>query len=129
MNIPETFADIGSAIISVVQLILDALVNVHDALLEFYNMLRSFNETIVQMTLDPSANTGLPVIQSIGVFRYLVGDLAFYVIYMVVLFGCLFTIYKLVCLIMEAWHAIKEQASAGSYSGNHLASLLSQLFK
>lgn len=129
MSIPETFADIGSAIMNVVQLILDALVNVHSALVEFYNMLKSFNETIVQMTLDPSANTGLPVIQSIGVFRYLVGDLAFYVIYMVVLFGCLFTIYKLVCLILEAWHALKEQSSAGSYSGSHLAGLLTKLFK
>lgn len=129
MNFIETFEGIAAAIVEVVTLIFDAFVNVHEALNEFYNMLKDFNDTIVSMTRNPSANTGLPVVQAIGVFRYLVGDVAFYVIYMAVLFGCLFTIYKLVCLLLEAFHALKEQVTAGSYSGNALVEMLIKFFK
>ena len=125
----ETLDDVKSAITNVVGLILDAFVNVFDALNEFYNMLKDFNNTVVAITKDPSTGTGLPVVDAIGVFRYLVGDVAFYVIYMVVLFGCLFTIYKLVCLIIEGYHALKEQTSAGSYSASHLTGLLGKIFK
>lgn len=129
MGLLEGLSEIGSAIVDVVELILDAFVNVHDALNEFYTMLKDFNNTVIAITKDPSTGTGLPVVESIGVFRYLVGDVAFYVIYMVCLFGCLFTIYKLVCLIVEAYHALKEQASAGSYSSSHLVGLISKIFK
>lgn len=129
MKLPETLSEVGSAITNVVGLILDAFVNVFEALNEFYNMLKDFNNTVVAITKDPSTGTGLPVVDAIGVFRYLVGDVAFYVIYMVVLFGCLFTIYKLVCLIIEGYHALKEQTSAGSYSASHLTGLLSKIFK
>lgn len=129
MNALETLSDIGNGIIEIVQLILDALVSVYEALDEFYHMLKDFNDTIIAMTRDPSANTGLPVVEAIGVFRYLVGDVAFYAIYIAILIGCLFTIYKLVCLIMEAYHALKEQVAAGSYSGGHLAGLFTKLFK
>lgn len=129
MAILETIADVGSAITNVVGLIFGAFVDVHDSLNEFYNMLKDFNQTVVAITKDPSTGTGLPVVESIGVFRYLVGDPAFFVIYMVILFGCLFTIYKLVCLIVEAFHALKEQASAGSYSASHLTGLLGKIFK
>lgn len=129
MQILETFEEIFEKIVFIVNLILDAFVNVHDALNEFYNMLKEFNDTVIQMTIDPSSNSGLPVVESIGVFRYLVGDVAFYVIYMIILFGCLFTIYKLVCLLMEGLHALKEQVSAGSYSGSALSSILSNFFK
>ena len=129
MGVIESVADIGESIINVVNLIFGAFVDVYDALDEFYNMLKDFNSTVIAMTKNPSTNTGLPVAESIGVFRYLVGDVAFYVIYMLILFGCLFTIYKLVCLLIEGFHALKEQVSAGSYSGTHLAGLLTKLFK
>ena len=129
MSFIETFEGIGTAIIEVVQLILDAFVSVFNALNEFYNMLKEFNGMIIAMTKDPSSSTGLPVVEAIGVFRYLVGDMAFYVIYMAVLFGCLFTIYKLVCLLMEAYHALKEQTTAGSYSSNALVEMLTKFFK
>ena len=129
MALLETLEDVISGVTNVVGLIFDAFVNVHDSLNEFYNMLKDFNNTVIAITKDPSTGTGLPVVESIGVFRYLVGDVAFFVIYMIILFGCLFTIYKIVCLLIEAFHALKEQASAGSYSASHLTGLLGKIFK
>lgn len=129
MALIETFEGIANAIIEVVWLIFDAFANVYDALNEFYNMLKDFNDMIITMTKNPSSSTGLPVVEAIGVFRYLVGHLTFYVIYMAVLFGCLFTIYKLVCLLLEAFHALKEQTTAGSYSSNALIEMLTKFFK
>lgn len=129
MTYIETFEDIGVAILGVVELILEMFVNVYEALNEFYSMLKEFNDMVVSMTKNPSVNTGLPVVEAIGVFRYLVGDVIFYIIYLAVLFGCLFTIYKLVCLLMEGYHALKEQATAGSYSGQALVDMLFNFFK
>lgn len=129
MVLIEAFENIATFIIEIVQLIFDAFINVYDALNEFYSMLREFNDMIITMTKNPSSSTGLPVVQAIGVFRYLVGDVTFYVIYMAVLFGCLFTIYKLVCLLIEAFHALKEQTTAGSYSANALIEMLTKFFK
>lgn len=44
---------------------------------------------------------GLPVLEAIGTYRYLVGDTIFYLTYMLIVTGCLFTIYKLCLLIYE----------------------------
>lgn len=129
MDILSGFSEIAEKIVYIVNLILDAFVEVHSALNDFYNMLKDFNQTIIQVTADPSTNTGLPVVEAIGTFRYLVGEVAFHVIYICILFGCLFTIYKLVCLLIEAWHAIKDQAGGGSYSGSAISTLITKFFK
>lgn len=129
MGIIEAFEGIAEKVIWIVNLITDAFVEVHSALNDFYTMLRDFNDVILQATVDPSTNTGLPVVQAIGVIRYLVGEVAFHVLYLCILFGCLFTIYKLVCLLIEAWHAIRDQASAGSYSGSAIAGMITRFFR
>lgn len=125
----EVIKEVVSSIVSIIAAIMQAFVDVHDALNEFLSMLKEFNQKIVAMSLNPNADVGLPVVEAIGTFRYLVGDVAFYVIYMCVLFGCLFTIYKLVCLLVEAWHALKEQASAGSYSASAIGSIITKFFR
>ena len=83
-------------------------------------------DTMLDMVVDPASGSGLPVVESIGLVRYLVGDVIFHIIYIIILIGCLATLYKLVCLLMDAWHALKEQVSAGSYSRNAIAELIAK---
>lgn len=113
----------------VVTMILSTLTEVASALKDFYTTLVEMKDLIFGLVVDPSSGAGLPVPEAIGLVRYLVGDVIFHIIYIVVLIGCLATIYKLVCLLVEGWNAIKEQVSAGSYSGNALANIISKFIK
>lgn len=129
MDLIQTIADIPSKIMWIVSLILDAITEVASALKDFYNTLSDLKDTILQMVVDPSSGSGLPVVESIGLVRFLVGDVIFHIIYIIILLGCLATLYKLVCLLVEAWHALKEQVSAGSYSGDAISSIISKFIK
>lgn len=125
----ENIADLPGKIISIISMILNAFTEVADSLKDFYNTLSELKDTVFNMVLDPTCGSGLPVVESIGLVRFLVGDVIFHVLYIMILIGCLSTLYKLVCLLMEGWHSIKEQVSAGSYSGNALAGLFSKFLK
>lgn len=125
----ENIKDIPSKIVEIVGLILSAFSEVASALEEFYNTLVELKDMILGMVVDPSSGSGLPIYEAIGLVRYLVGDVIFHIIYIIILIGCLTTIYKLVCLLMEAWNSLKEQVSAGSYSGNALGSIISKFIK
>ena len=125
----SNIAELPSKIIWIVSLILDVFSEVASALEDFYNTLLELKDTILAMVVDPSSGSGLPIYDAIGLVRYLVGDVIFHIIYIIILIGCLATIYKLVCLLMEGWNAIKEQVSAGSYSGNALSKIISKFIK
>lgn len=125
----ENITNIPNKIVEIVALILSAFSEVASALQDFYTTLLELKDTILGMVVDPSSGSGLPVYEAIGLVRYLVGDVIFHIIYIIVLIGCLATIYKLVCLLMEGWNALKEQVSAGSYSGNALSSIISKFIK
>lgn len=74
------------------------------AMTTFYNMLVDFDNRIVAM-VDNCGSTefdGLPVNKAIATVHYVVGDVIFYLLYMLILFGCLFTIYKLIWLIIDS---------------------------
>jgi len=129
MNLIETITQIPEKIVWIVSLILDGITEVSSALKDFYDVLVELKDTILDMVVDPASGSGLPVIDSIGLVRYLVGDVIFHIIYIIILIGCLATLYKLVCLLMEGWNALKEQVSAGSYSGSAIAGIISKFIK
>ena len=113
-------------LIDVVKLIFDMFQSIAEALFTFYDMLKDFNANLTQLSTDPAFGSGLPVIQAIGVVRYLVGDVIFYFLYMVILFGCLATILRLVLLLVEAYDAMIEQIKGKSGSTGVIAKLLSK---
>jgi len=121
----ETIGQIKDAVLNLIQDIIDAFVAVLSALQEFDGMLEEFDAKIVEMTnsCGSSEFTGMPIVDAIGMFRYLVGDLAFYMIYFTILFGCLMTIYKLVVLIYDALFNVKDNISGG-YSKGFFGSIL-----
>lgn len=106
----------------------EAIVDVIDAMNQFYELLMDFDNDIQAMTAACNTGTfnGLPINTAIGTFRYLVGDLVFFIIYISILVGCLFTIYKLVTKILDAVDAIFLQLT-GNTCKSFLASLLGKL--
>lgn len=125
----EGFGNILDSVQELYQSILDALVSVFVALTDFKNMLNDFDYRIQQMTASCGSSefTGMPIVDAIGTFRYLVGDLAFYMIYITVLIGCLLTIYKLVVLIIDAISSLLETITGGASKGA-LTRLVGKIF-
>ena len=122
--------DIPGKIASFFQTILDMITSVLSALQTLYTTLQDFDNMIINMTDTNGSSqfSGMPVVEAIGTFRYLVGDVAFYMIYLTVLFGCLWTIYVLVTKLYEAMDALISQVTGYSVKEN-LSSLLTKLIK
>lgn len=110
--------------------IVDGIVTAIEALQTLYDMLCDFDERVIQMaeSCGSSEFVGMPVNEAISTFRYLTGDVCFMMIYLTVLFGCLFTIYKLVTLLFEAIDALVLQVSGVSCK-SFFSGLLSKIFK
>ena len=115
-----SLTEIPEKIVSFFSSIVDMIVLVLDALQTLYNTLEQFDQTIVSMvdSNGTSEFTGMPV----------VGDMAFYMIYLTVLFGCLWTIYKIVVLLYEAIDALIQQATGQTCKG-FLSGMLGKFFK
>ena len=126
----STPLDIPGKIGSFFQSILDMITSVLSALQTLYTTLQDFDNMIINMTDTNGSSqfSGMPVVEAIGTFRYLVGDVAFYMIYLTVLFGCLWTIYVLVTKLYEAMDALISQVTGYSVKEN-LSSLLTKLIK
>lgn len=122
----EGLGSVLERVIAIINIIFDMLENLCDAMNTFYEMLKEFNSQINLMVYDPAAGSGLPIIEAIGVVRYLVGDTVFYTIYLVILFGCLSTIYRLIVLAIEAKDAIVEQVKGGASGSGLIASIISK---
>ena len=122
--------DIPGKIASFFQTILDMITSVLSALQTLYTTLQDFDNMIINMTDTNGSSqfSGMPVVEAIGTFRYLVGDVAFYMIYLTVLFGCLWTIYVLVTKLYEAMDALISQVTGYSVKEN-LSPLLTKLIK
>ncbi len=122
--------DIPSKVVDFFGDIIDIIASVLDALKTFYQMLEDFDATIVAMTesCGSSEFAGMPILDAIGMIRYLVGDIVFYMMYAGILFGCLFAVYKLVVLLFEALEGLVMQVSGVSCKA-YFGSLVGKLFK
>ena len=125
----EGFANLGNAVQELFDDILNAFVSIVQALRDFNTMLSDFDDRIELMTLSCGSSefSGMPIIDAIGTFRYLTGDLAFYMIYFTVLVGCLLTIYKLVVLLFDAISSLLENITGGASKGA-LTRLVTKIF-
>jgi hypothetical protein len=126
---PSGVSGLLDKVLSVFQYIVDMVTSVISAFKEFYQMLVDFDNRIVSMvdTTGTSELEGFPVIEAISTFRFLVGDVVFYLIYMAVLFGCLWTIYKIVILLFDAVDSLVNHFT-GSNCKTLISGVLSKIF-
>lgn len=104
--------------------------NLVSALIQFYDTINEANDYL-NMLIDGVSSgkvEGLPLLQIIGGYRYLVTDPIFYFTYMMVLLGCLFTIYQLILLLIATFRKFKESLGSGSTKEGFLSGL-TKLFK
>lgn len=104
--------------------------NAYYALIEFYNVLVESNNYIKQLTLGATSGSieGLPLLETIGAYRYLVTDPIFYLTYILIVSGCLFTLYKLFLLIKASIVDFKATIITKGGTTSNYISILKQLF-
>ncbi|MEW4413405.1 hypothetical protein [Clostridium sp. AN503] len=103
--------------------------NLFSALVQFYNTIIEANNYVNSLIEGASSGSvqGLPLLQIIGAYRYLVTDPIFYLTYMSILIGCLFTIYQLVLLLIGAFNYFKKSVSSGGTSEGFI-NIISKFF-
>jgi len=70
------------------------------SLQHFYGVLTEINSYVRDWTAAFGGGmTNLPVFASVGAYRYLVGEGAFYITYIMIVSGCLFTIFRLIYIL------------------------------
>lgn len=118
--LPDMSLDsIGNNIIEVIAHVVDVVFSivrgVASALVSFYDILLNINTYVLQLSESCSNQNvnGLPLIDIIGLYRFIVTDPIFLMTYMMVLMGCFFTIYKLVILLIKMYTMIKDGVSVG----------------
>ena len=89
--------DILDVIVNVFKFLFSLIVVFVDCILNFVDQLYTINTYISDLTfaINNGNVNGLPIIQVIGAYRFLVGDMIFQLTYAFVVFGCSFTLYKL----------------------------------
>nr|WP_295683676.1 hypothetical protein [uncultured Lachnoclostridium sp.] len=107
-----------SGLSRIVSLLGGVLTGLIEAIKMLYDALIDITAWIDNMitALNTGNVSGLPILQGVGAYRYLVGDLVFYLTYVTIVIGCLFTIYKLFQLIYK------------EISGSMQSSFMSTLF-
>lgn len=120
IQIPEIdFNGFGNNIIDVISKIIDLVFSIISgvltALVNFYQTLINVND-YMSVLVDSCKNNNagsLPLIDIIGLYRFIVTDPVFYMTYMLVLVGCFFTIYKLIVLLIQGYTMIRDGVSVG----------------
>lgn len=104
--------------------------NIVSAITNFYDTLVEINTYVIELgdSAQSGVTGGLPVLESVGLYRYLMGDPVFYMTYILVLSGCLFTIYKLILLFVKTFKEMKENITSGGKTKSALVGILGKLF-
>lgn len=131
MKVVEDLVNAASSLLDFFGEIVNSIVSAFDGLAMFYYMLIEFDGRIVAMIDNCGSKefSGMPINKAIATFHYVVGDIIFYLIYLVVLFGCLWTVYKIVLVIYNYLKMYVSQLSDGASSKGQMTNVLTKLFR
>ena len=112
-TITDILGNIGTVIGDFFDNIITAFGTSVEALKDFIDELESFKDQLITMS-EAAANGemyDLPIYQSIGMVRYVIGETAFRLMYVMIAFGCLMTIFQIVMLLYQAWKNVTKSAT------------------
>lgn len=123
--------DIANSILGFFQEFIDMLKTAVIALQTFNDFLIDFDNRIIAMVdnCGSSEFTGFPINKAIATYHYAVGDIVFYLMYAVILAGCLFTIYKIVLLLFQGVRSLFSNLGTGLSSGKTWTNITKGFFK
>lgn len=113
-EITDILGNIGTVIAEFFENIINAFATSVVALKDFIDELEDFKSQLIAMS-EAAANGemyDLPIYQSIGMVRYVIGETAFRLMYVMIAFGCLMTIFQIVLLLYQAWKNVTKTSNA-----------------
>ena len=139
-NLPEIdipgIDGFGGTIINLISGIIDIFFSVisglFSALVGFYDLLVNTNAYVILLCESCKNNNfnSLPLIDIIGLYRYIVTDPVFLMTYVLILTGCFFTIYKLIILLIKMFSMMKNGVQVGKNTKvSFLEHLKNKIFK
>ena len=126
------FTAIGDAVLKIIQGFTDCISAIIESMTGLVNGLDYVDSSIVNMkNLDISAVEGgssLPVVQAVATIKYLMPTDIFYFIYLLILIGICFAVYKIVAYILTV--LLKNLFSNfDGFSGSSILSKISGMFR
>ena len=123
--------NILESIASFFEFIFTFIGNVVTAMTNFYDTLVEINTYVIDLgnSAQSGITGGMPILETVGLYRYLMGDPVFYMTYILVVTGCLFTIYKLVMLFIKAFKEMRDSITGSGKTSTGLLGFISQIFK
>lgn len=118
-------------IINIFKLIFSLLTALIDCIFSFTTTLLELNQYIVNMvsSIEGGNVEGLPIVQVIGAYRFLVGDMIFKLSYLLIVTGCFFVLYKLCLILYRKYKEAKGDVLSKGNSAKGITSLITQFFK
>lgn len=135
MNLPDIHTLLNGNIIDVIKNIFKTIFMVinamFDYLFRFVEILSRINLYIVNLisSIESGNVDGLPFLEFIGAYRYLVGDTIFELTYMSIVCGALFTLYKLLLILYRRFKDAKNDTVSNSNSLGTILSVVTKFFK
>ena len=120
VDFPGIFGMIGNLLEMIFTLGWDIIEGLHFMLKGLRNVTKIIDGIVIG--IKNNNVQGIPVLHAIELYHYLVGDIVFYMTYLMILFGVTFTIIKLVLLIKKVISDYLTLGQGGLF--NKLVSLL-----
>lgn len=117
-------------IISIFTVLFDALMTLVDYLVRFSNLLFDINDYLKNLSTSIQLGNieGLPILQTIGAYRFLVGDNIFYLSYTLISGGCLFTLYRLCLIVFKRFRDTKTEITTTGNSVQGIKGIITSFF-
>ncbi len=119
-----------SGIASFFEFIFTFIGNIVTAMTNFYDTLVEINTYVIDLgnSAQSGITDGMPVLETVGLYRYLMGDAVFYMTYILVVTGCLFTIYKLALLFIKTFKEMRSSITGSGKTSVGLVGFISKIF-
>lgn len=106
------------------------IVAVIDYIFKFVETLMEINLYILNMinSVESGNVDGLPFLEVIGAYRFLVGDTIFYLTYMMIISGAFFTLYKLLLVLYRRYTDAKKDTTSSSNSLKSIFTIITNFF-
>lgn len=110
--------------------IFDIIVAVFDYIFKFTDILVRVNVYVLNLitSVEKGNVEGLPFLEVIGAYRFLVGDTIFNLTYMMVVTGAFFTLYKLLLVLYRRYTEAKKDTNSSGNSLNKILSMVNKFF-
>lgn len=122
---------------NIIDIIKNIFITIFDIIVAIFEYIFKFTETLIGInvyilnlitSIENGNVEGLPFLEVIGAYRFLVGDTIFNLTYLLIVSGAFFTLYKLLLILYRRYTEAKKDTNSSGNSLNKILSLVNKFF-